>query len=113
MTMSANSANATFAASNLMTDAMESHAKANIHETIFDDGIICLIDGKKKRHLDKWLRVQYGMTPREYRKMFKLGSDYPMSVEKVEMPTPTTRDRKSATILTFERPQIIARALRA
>lgn len=73
-----------------------------VSDTVFNDGIICLIDGQKKRNLRKWLALQYGMTPDEYRKLYNLPADYPMSVSK-ELPTP------SAKVVEFRKPQVIAR----
>lgn len=71
-------------------------------DTVFSDGIVCLIDGKKKRNLRKWLVLQYGMTPGEYRRLYNLPDDYPMSVTE-KLPTP------SANFVNFSKPKIIAR----
>lgn len=73
-----------------------------VSETVFSDGIVCLIDGKKKRNLRKWLVLQYGMPPVEYRRLYNLPDDYPMSVTE-KLPTP------SADIVKIAKPKVIAR----
>lgn len=47
-------------------------------ETIHDDYLICLEDGKKVKLLKRHLRVHFGMTPEEYRRKWGLPEDYPM-----------------------------------
>jgi predicted transcriptional regulator len=76
--------------------------KLSVSDTVFDDGIVCLIDGKKKRNLRKWLILQYGMTPTEYRRMYNLSDDYPMMIAS-ELPTPARNN-----VVTFEPPEVIA-----
>lgn len=47
-------------------------------KSITEDYIICLEDGKKLKMLKRYLRTQYGLTPEEYRRKWKLPADYPM-----------------------------------
>ncbi|GEM_PF-5701414 len=55
-----------------------SKTKRNIPEqTVFDDYIICLEDGKKMKMLKRHLRVHYGMTFSEYKAKWNLPVDYP------------------------------------
>ncbi len=49
-----------------------------IEESIKDDFIICLEDGKKLKMLKRYLRSNFGLSPDEYRKKWKLPPDYPM-----------------------------------
>lgn len=64
-------------------DALSSLGKpqepiSKIEDTVTDDYIICLEDGRKLQILKRHLRQRYGMTPEEYRKKWNLPSDYPM-----------------------------------
>ncbi|MEY4256400.1 MAG: hypothetical protein RLZZ141_1627 [Pseudomonadota bacterium] len=47
-------------------------------KSITEDYIICLEDGKRLKMLKRYLRTQYGLTPEEYRRKWKLPADYPM-----------------------------------
>lgn len=47
-------------------------------QSVFDDHIICLEDGKKLIMLKRYLKTQFNMTPDEYRTKWGLPSDYPM-----------------------------------
>lgn len=49
-----------------------------IEESVFDDYIVCLEDGKKLKVLKKHLRTSYNESPEEYRAKWKLPADYPM-----------------------------------
>ena len=49
-----------------------------IEESVFQEYIVCLEDGKKLKMLKRHLMASYGMTPDEYRKKWKLPNDYPM-----------------------------------
>ena len=46
-------------------------------DTVFDDYIICLEDGKKMKMLNRHLKVKYGMTFSEYKRKWNLPIDYP------------------------------------
>tara|TARA_B000000565_G_C23782719_1_gene376724 strand:- start:20130 stop:20591 length:462 start_codon:yes stop_codon:yes gene_type:complete len=48
-----------------------------IEESITDDHIICLEDGKKLKMIKRHLRAVYGMSVEEYRKRWGLPTDYP------------------------------------
>jgi predicted transcriptional regulator len=49
-----------------------------IEDSVTDDFIICLEDGKELKMLKRYLRTQYGLTPEEYRARWNLPADYPM-----------------------------------
>lgn len=49
-----------------------------IEESITSDYIICLEDGKKLKMLKRYLKVIYGLTPKQYRERWGLFVDYPM-----------------------------------
>lgn len=50
-----------------------------VKKSVHNDGIICLIDGKKKTLLRPYLKTKYGLTPEDYRFIFGLDEDYPMT----------------------------------
>ncbi|HEY0525125.1 MAG TPA: MucR family transcriptional regulator [Stellaceae bacterium] len=49
-----------------------------IDESVTDDYIICLEDGKRLRMLKRYLSTHYRMTPEEYRSRWSLPANYPM-----------------------------------
>ena len=49
-----------------------------VEESVTDDYIICLEDGKKLKMLKRYLKAKYDMTPDEYREKWNLPPDYPM-----------------------------------
>ena len=49
-----------------------------IEDSILEDAIICLEDGKKFKLLKRHLATTYGMSPEQYRSKWGLTSDYPM-----------------------------------
>jgi len=49
-----------------------------IDESVSDDHIICLEDGRQFKMLKKHLKAHYDMTPDEYRAKWGLPPDYPM-----------------------------------
>ncbi|MDR3224327.1 MAG: MucR family transcriptional regulator [Holosporales bacterium] len=49
-----------------------------IEESIHDDYIICLEDGKKLQMLKRHLTTVYGMTIEQYKERWGLSSDYPV-----------------------------------
>lgn len=49
-----------------------------IADSLSDDAIICLEDGKSFQSLKRHLRVKYNLTPEAYRKKWGLPHDYPM-----------------------------------
>ncbi|PZP19004.1 MAG: transcriptional regulator [Sphingomonas hengshuiensis] len=50
----------------------------SVRKSVTSDFIICLEDGKKFKSLKRHLRIQYGLTPAEYRQKWNLPADYPM-----------------------------------
>ena len=50
-----------------------------IEESVTEDYIVCLEDGKKFKMLKKHLMSIYGLTPAEYRRKWGLPADYPMT----------------------------------
>lgn len=60
-------------------EADQSSAPAiDIDDSITDDYLICLEDGKKLKMLKRYLRSRYGLSPEEYRAKWGLPADYPM-----------------------------------
>lgn len=49
-----------------------------IRNSVTDDYVICLEDGKKLKMLKRHLKTAYNMTPDQYRDRWNLPSDYPM-----------------------------------
>jgi predicted transcriptional regulator len=47
-------------------------------QSVFDEFLISLEDGKRYRSLRRHLMAKYGMTPDDYRRKWSLPSDYPM-----------------------------------
>lgn len=50
----------------------------SIEESIQDDYLVCLEDGRQLKMLKRYLRSRYDMTPEEYREKWGLPTDYPM-----------------------------------
>ena len=49
-----------------------------VRQSVHDDYIICLEDGKKLKMLKRYLRTRFNLTPDEYRRRWGLPPDYPM-----------------------------------
>lgn len=49
-----------------------------INQSITDDYIICLEDGKQLKMLKRHLKSSYNMTPEQYKERWGLPADYPM-----------------------------------
>lgn len=49
-----------------------------VNQSIHDDYIICLEDGKQLKMLKRHLKSAYNMTPEQYRERWGLPADYPM-----------------------------------
>ena len=49
-----------------------------IEDSVHDDYIVCLEDGRKMKTLKKHLKTAYNMTPEEYKRKWGLASNYPM-----------------------------------
>lgn len=50
-----------------------------IDQSVHDDYIICLEDGKKFKSLKRHLRTKYNLSPEEYKEKWGLPHDYPMT----------------------------------
>lgn len=50
-----------------------------IDESVQEDYIVCLEDGKKMKMMRRHLMTAYNMTPEEYRERWGLPADYPMT----------------------------------
>ena len=50
----------------------------SIKQSVKQDHIVCLEDGRRFKSLKRHLRVHYNLTPEQYREKWKLPSDYPM-----------------------------------
>lgn len=50
-----------------------------VSESVKNDHIVCLEDGKKLRMLKRYLKTQFNMSPDEYRAKWGLPPDYPMT----------------------------------
>lgn len=59
------------------TSTAVSRPKYDINNTVFDDYIICLEDGKKMQMLKRHLLANYGMTFQQYKEKWGLPIDYP------------------------------------
>jgi len=64
----------------LSLDAFRASLKPAVppKKSITSDYIICLEDGHKFKSLKRHLRIQYNLSPEEYREKWGLPSDYPM-----------------------------------
>ena len=71
-----------------------------IRKSITPDHLISLEDGRSYKSLKRHLKVQYGMTPQQYRAKWGLPSDYPMvapnyAAKRSEVALKTRLGRKS------------------
>lgn len=49
-----------------------------IDESVTDEHLVCLEDGKKLKMLKRYLKTTHNLTPDQYRLRWGLGRDYPM-----------------------------------
>ena len=49
-----------------------------LRDSLTDDYVICLEDGKKAKMLKRWIRARYGMSPKDYRTRWGLPAVYPL-----------------------------------
>ncbi len=49
-----------------------------IEDSVQDDYLVCLEDGKRVKMLKRYLKAAHNMTPDEYRARWNLPTDYPM-----------------------------------
>ncbi len=54
------------------------HKSISIEDSVHDDYIICLEDGKKLQMLKRHLNTVYGMTIAQYKERWNLPTDYPV-----------------------------------
>jgi predicted transcriptional regulator len=64
--------------SRLSIAAEKQHPAVPIRRSITPNYIICLEDGQKLKTLVRYLRVNFNMTPDQYREKWGLRPDYPM-----------------------------------
>ncbi|MFM0289744.1 Ros/MucR family transcriptional regulator [Paraburkholderia megapolitana] len=57
---------------------LQAGAAVPIDESIHDDYLVCLEDGRKMKSLKRHLQHRYGLTPEQYRTKWGLPADYPM-----------------------------------
>lgn len=61
------------------------NSRVRAEDTIHDDYLICLEDGRKMKILKRHLQQTYQMTPEEYREKWGLPPDYPMVAKSYAM----------------------------
>lgn len=85
----------------LSRNIVQNERTINVPEqTVFDDYIICLEDGKKMKMLRRHLKVKYGMSFQEYKQKWGLPIDYPdvcKSYSKVRAEIARNRKKKPKT----------------
>ena len=59
-------------------DAERAEPAVPIEQSISDDFIVCLEDGRRLKTLKRYIRQQYALTPQQYRARWGLPPDYPM-----------------------------------
>ena len=89
--------------------SLPSEPAVPIKNSIQNDYIVCLDDGKKLKMLKRHLRTAYNMSPDEYRAKWRLPSDYPMVAPKYS----ETRSRLAKKIGLGRKARGKARAKRA
>jgi predicted transcriptional regulator len=65
--------------SNSQMESEELNPAVPIEDSIQENYIVCLEDGKRFKMMKRHLREQYGMTPDQYRNKWRLPNDYPMT----------------------------------
>ena len=63
---------------NQLPDMPAQGPAVSIGDSITNEFLICLEDGKKLKMLKRYLRSRYNLTPEEYRTKWGLPADYPM-----------------------------------
>ncbi|MFM0205839.1 MucR family transcriptional regulator [Paraburkholderia sediminicola] len=56
----------------------QQRAAVPIEESVHDDYLVCLEDGRRLKSLKRYLQHHFAMTPDEYREKWGLPADYPM-----------------------------------
>lgn len=62
----------------LAAGELENTPAIAIKQSVTNEYLVCLEDGKRMKMLKRYLRGRYGMTPDAYRAKWKLPYDYPM-----------------------------------
>jgi len=62
----------------MTADIVSAYVSHNAVESLTDEAIICLEDGRAFQSLKRHLRVKYNLTPQAYRNKWGLPNDYPM-----------------------------------
>lgn len=55
------------------------HPVVPVKDSVQKDGVVCLIDGEKRKMLHRYLKAKYQITPEQYRVHFNLPYSYPMT----------------------------------
>jgi predicted transcriptional regulator len=63
-----------------------------VEQSVTQDYLVCLEDGKQLRMLKRYLMTHFGMTPDDYREKWGLPADYPMAAPSV------SEQRRSAAL---------------
>jgi predicted transcriptional regulator len=71
-----------------------------VRRSIGQDHLVCLVCGKKQKLLKRHVAVEHGLTPSQYRELFDLKPDYPMTA-----PSYTERRRELALQIGLGRPK--------
>jgi predicted transcriptional regulator len=56
----------------------QSAPAVTVSDSVHDDYLVCLEDGKKLKTLRRYLQRAFNMTPEDYRRKWDLPDDYPM-----------------------------------
>jgi len=64
------------------TDEDTAKPAVKISESIGDEFLVCLEDGKRLKSMKRYLRTRFGLTPQQYREKWSLPPDYPMVAPK-------------------------------
>ncbi|APG86405.1 MucR family transcriptional regulatory protein y4pD (plasmid) [Sinorhizobium americanum CCGM7] len=86
------------------SSAEEQRPAVPVKNSVTDDFLICLEDGKRFKSLRRHLMAKYGLTPEQYREKWKLPADYPMTapnyaMQRAELARATGLGRKPASLL--------------
>lgn len=65
-------------ASRASPEALSVEPAVPVKQSVTDDYLICLEDGKQFKSLKRHLRTHYNLSPEEYRRKWGLPIDYPM-----------------------------------
>jgi predicted transcriptional regulator len=79
----------------------------SVRRSVRPDHLVCLICGKKQKLLKRHLAVEHELTPDQYREIFRLKSDYPMTA-----PNYARQRRELALSIGLGRPKKPARRAR-